>query len=260
MLRVIVKVVRQTEARSQPKQRALSCFRRNGYGARCRLYLGLAFYIAAEGGHREKLDTRETTNEMEKVDMQKTTNETVKIVGISGSLRRGSFSTALLKVLAEKSQPAIEIKIVTLEDIPLYNEDLDSEPEIPAVAAFKRIIAESDGVLIATPEYNHGIPGVLKNALDWASRPVFESCFKHKPVSIISSSLAFTGGVRAQYQLRETLISMQAHLVMGPEVVVGGIHTNLADDAYTDKNGLTFMLKSLGRLRDEIIGRSLLAV
>ena len=208
----------------------------------------------------QKLDMRETTNEMEKVDMQETTNETVKIVGISGSLRRGSFSTALLKILAEKALPTIEIRVVTLEDIPLYNEDLDGKQEILTVAAFKRIIAESDGVLIATPEYNHGIPGGLKNALDWASRPVFESCFKHKPVSIISSSLAFTGGVRAQYQLRETLISMQAHLVMGPEVVVGGVHRNLADDAYTDENGLTFMLNSLGRLRDEIIGRSLLAV
>ena len=197
---------------------------------------------------------------MEKMDMQETTNQTVKIVGISGSLRRGSFSTSLLKILAEKALPSIEIRVVTLEDIPLYNEDLDGKQEILTVAAFKRIIAESDGVLIATPEYNHGIPGVLKNALDWASRPVFESCFKHKPVSIISSSLAFTGGVRAQYQLRETLISMQAHLVMGPEVVVGGVHTKLADDAYTDENGLTFMLNSLGRLRDEIIGRSLLAV
>jgi chromate reductase len=208
----------------------------------------------------EKLDMRETTNEMENVDMQETTNETVKIVGISGSLRRGSFSTSLLKILAERALPAIEIRVVTLEDIPLYNEDLDGKSEIQAVAAFKRIIAESDGVLIATPEYNHGIPGVLKNALDWASRPLFESCFKHKPVSIISSSVAFTGGVRAQYQLRETLISMQAHLVMGPEVVVGGVHRNLADDAYTDENGLTFILKSLGRLRDEIIGRSLFAV
>jgi chromate reductase, NAD(P)H dehydrogenase (quinone) len=197
---------------------------------------------------------------MEKVDMQETTNQTVKIVGISGSLRRGSFSTSLLKILAEKALPTIEIRVVTLEDIPLYNEDLDGKQEILTVAAFKRIIAESDGVLIATPEYNHGIPGVLKNALDWASRPVFESCFKHKPVSIISSSLAFTGGVRAQYQLRETLISMQVHLVMGPEVVVGGVHTKLADDAYTDENGLTFMLNSLGSLRDEIIGRSLLAV
>jgi chromate reductase len=207
-----------------------------------------------------KLDMRETTNEMERVDMQETTNETVKIVGISGSLRRGSFSTALLKILAEKALPAIEIRVVTLEDIPLYNEDLDGEQEILAVAAFKRIIAESDGVLIATPEYNHGIPGVLKNALDWASRPVFESCFKHKPVSIISSSLAFTGGVRAQYQLRETLISMQAQLVMGPEVVVGGVHTNLTGDFYTDEKGLTFMLKSLDRLREEILRQSLVAV
>jgi chromate reductase len=175
---------------------------------------------------------------MEKSDMQDTTNETVKIVGISGSLRRGSFNTSVLKILAEKALPAIEIRVVTLEDIPLYNADLDGESEISAVAAFKRIIAESDGVLIATPECNHGIPGVLKNALDWASRPVFESCFKHKPVSIISSSVAFTGGVRAQYQIRETLISMHAHLVMGPQVVVGGVHTNLADDFYTNEKGL----------------------
>jgi chromate reductase len=204
--------------------------------------------MAAEGGYTENLHMRETTN------------ETVRIVGISGSLRRASFSTALLKILAEKVLPTIEIQVVTLEDIPLYNEDLDRKPEIPAVTAFKSIIAESDGVLIATPEYNHGIPGVLKNALDWASRPVFESCFKHKPVSIISSSLAFTGGVRAQYQLREALISMHAHLVMGPEVVVGGIHTNLADDAYTNENGLAFMLKSLARLREEILRQRLVAV
>src|ERR1700723_4333143 len=189
--------------------------------------------------------------------MRETTNETVRIAGISGSLRRASFSTALLKILAEKALPAIEIQVVTLEDIPLYNEDLDRDPEIPEVAAFKKLIAESDGVLIATPEYNHGIPGVLKNALDWASRPVFESCFKNKPVSIISSSKAFTGGVRAQYQLRDTLISMQAHLVIGPEVVVGGVHRNLAEDVYQDQSGLTFMLRSLDRLREEILGRRL---
>ena len=183
------------------------------------------------------------------------TSETVRVVGISGSLRKASFSTSLLKVLAERAAPAIEIQVVTLEDIPLYNEDLDQAPEIPSVAAFKKIIAESDGVLITTPEFNHGVPGVLKNALDWASRPVFESCFKGKPVSIISSSKAFTGGVRAQYQLRETLISMQAHLVMGPEVVVGGVHAKLAEDVYRDENGLTFMLSSLNRLREEILGR-----
>jgi hypothetical protein len=84
--------------------------------------------------------------------------------------------------------------------------------------------------------------------------------FKDKPVSIISSSWAFTGGVRAQYQLRETLISLQAHLVMGPEVVVGGVHTKLADNTYTDGNGLAFMLTSLARLREEILGRRLVGV
>ena len=110
------------------------------------------------------------------------TKETVRIIGISGSLRGVSFSTALLKVLAERAAPAIEIEVVTLEDIPFYNEDLDIEPAIPAVAALKRKVAESDGVLFSTPEYNHGIPGVLKNTLDWLSRPVFESCFKAKPV------------------------------------------------------------------------------
>ncbi len=195
-----------------------------------------------------------TADEDNKMDR---TRETVRVVGISGSLRRTSFSTSLLKVLAEKAAPAIDIQVVTVENIPLYNEDLDQNPEIPSVAAFKRLIAESDGVLIVTPEYNHGVPGVLKNALDWASRPVFESCFKNKPVSIISSSKAFTGGVRAQYQLRETLISMHAHLVMGPEVVVGGVHAKLAEDVYRDENGLTFMLRSLDRLREEILGRRL---
>jgi chromate reductase len=193
------------------------------------------------------------------MNMRNTADGTVRIAGISGSLRKASFSTALLRVLAEKAAPAMEIEVVTLEEIPLYNEDLDREPAISAVAALKRTIAASDGVLIVTPEYNHGIPGMLKNALDWASRPVFESCFKGKPVSIMTSSLAFTGGVRAQYQLRETLISMQAHLVMGPEVVVGGVHRNLSDDIYADEKGLAFMLSSLDRLRAEILGRRSIA-
>ena len=184
----------------------------------------------------------------------------VRIVGISGSLRKVSFSTALLKVLAEKAAPEIDLRVVTLEDIPFYNEDLDTQPGIPAVEALKRTIAVSDGVLFSTPEYNHGIPGVLKNTLDWLSLPVFESCFKGKPVSIISSSMAFTGGVRAQYQLRETLISMQAHLVMGPEVVVGGVHRKFSDESYTDTDGITFMLHALGRLRDVVLSRSLVGV
>jgi chromate reductase, NAD(P)H dehydrogenase (quinone) len=149
----------------------------------------------------------------------------------------------------------MSIDVMTLEEIPFYNEDLDCPPGPPAVENMKKLIAESDGVLIATPEYNHGIPGVLKNALDWASRPALQSCFKNKPVSIISSSLAFTGGVRAQYQLREALIAMQAHLVIGPEVVIGGVHGKVDHSEYCDEGGLSFILQSLERLRAEILSR-----
>jgi chromate reductase len=192
--------------------------------------------------------------------MFESTNEEVRIVGISGSLRKASFSTALLKILVEKSASSIKFQVVTLEDIPLYNEDLDTAAGIPAVNALKRLISCCDGVLISTPEYNHGLPGVLKNALDWLSRPSSEFCFKDKPVSIISSSVAFTGGVRAQYQLRETLIAMGAQLVMGPEVVVGGVHGNFADESYADEAGLDFMLKSLNRLKDAALCRRSVAV
>ncbi len=179
--------------------------------------------------------------------------QTVRLVGISGSLRRLSYSTGILHALAEKVRDTVDLQVVTLEDVPLYNEDLDTDPAIPAVAALKRRVVDSDGVVFSTPEYNHGLPGVLKNTLDWLSRPVFESCLKGKPVTIISSSKAFTGGVRAQYQLRETLISMQAHLVTGPEVVVGSVQRNFAGEAYTDDQGLTFMAQSLERLRSEIL-------
>ncbi len=186
--------------------------------------------------------------------------QAVRLIGISGSLRRLSYSTGILRALAEKMRDTADLQVITLEDIPLYNEDRDTAPAIPAVAALKRRLASCDGVVFSTPEYNHGLPGVLKNTLDWLSRPVFESCLKDKPVSIISSSKAFTGGVRAQYQLRETLISMQAHLVMGPEVVVGSVHRNFAGDAYTDDQGLAFMAQSLERLRNEILRTVMLPV
>jgi chromate reductase, NAD(P)H dehydrogenase (quinone) len=168
-----------------------------------------------------------------------------------------SFNTTLLKILAEKSPPSIKIQVVTLEDIPLYCEDLDTAMGVPAVNALKRLISACDGVLISTPEYNHGIPGVLKNTLDWLSRPAFESCLKDKPVSVISSSKAFTGGVRAQYQLREALMSMHAQLVMGPEVILGGVHRNFQDESYLDEAGFVFMLGSLNRLKDAALYRRL---
>jgi chromate reductase len=193
------------------------------------------------------------------IAMSELTNEEVRIVGISGSLPKASFNTALLKILAEKSASSINIQVVTLNDFPLYNEDLDTATGVSAVNALKRLISSCDGVLISTPQFNHGIPGVLKNTLNWLSRPVSESCFKNKPVSIISSSKASTGGVPAQYQLRETLISMEAQLVMGPEVVVGGVHRYFEDEPCADEAGLIFMLNSLNRLKDAALCRRLVA-
>jgi chromate reductase, NAD(P)H dehydrogenase (quinone) len=180
----------------------------------------------------------------------------IRIAGISGSLRQASFSTALIKLLAHHLQPAIELSLVDISDVPLYNEDLEGANKPAAVNAVNAALAQADAVLFITPEYNHGIPGVLKNTLDWVSRPVFNSVLKGKPVSIITSSLAFTGGVRAQYQLRETLISMLAHVVPGPEVVVGGVHTKFKDEAFVDDATLGFMLQSLDRLRAEVLLRS----
>jgi chromate reductase len=180
----------------------------------------------------------------------------IRIAGISGSLRQASFSTALIKLLAERVSQPIELSFVDISEIPLYNEDLDGENKPAAVTAVNAAIAQADAVLFVTPEYNHGVPGVLKNALDWISRPVFNSALKGKPVSIISSSFAFTGGVRAQYQLRETLSSMLAHVVPGPEVVVGGVHTKFKDEAFLDQATLDFMLQSLDRLRAEAQLRS----
>jgi chromate reductase, NAD(P)H dehydrogenase (quinone) len=180
----------------------------------------------------------------------------IRIAGISGSLRQASFSTSLIKLLAHHLQPVIELYFVDISEVPLYNEDLDGDTKPAAVKAVNAAIAQADAALFVTPEYNHGVPGVLKNTLDWVSRPVFNSVLKGKPVSIITSSLAFTGGVRAQYQLRETLTSLLAHVVPGPEVVVGGIHTKFQDEAFFDQLTLDFMLSSLDRLRSEVVLRN----
>ncbi|HWZ49882.1 MAG TPA: NAD(P)H-dependent oxidoreductase [Granulicella sp.] len=180
----------------------------------------------------------------------------IRIAGLSGSLRQASFSTALIKLLAHHLQPAIELSLVEISDVPLYNEDLEGANKPAAVDAVNAALAQADAVLFVTPEYNHGIPGVLKNTLDWVSRPVFNSVLKGKPVSIITSSLAFTGGVRAQYQLRETLTAMLAHIVPGPEVAVGGVHTKFQDEAFLDQPTLDFMLSSLDRLRSEVVLRN----
>lgn len=176
----------------------------------------------------------------------------IKLLGISGSLRSGSFSTAILETLAENAPAGVDLTLHSLADVPLYNQDLDTDEPLPAVAALRNAIAAVDGVVIATPEFNYGLPGVLKNALDWASRPYGAAALIHKPVVTMSSSYAFTGGVRAQAQLNETLLAIGTSLVIRPQVVIGEVHTKVQDGRLTDKASLDFALAAVADLARSI--------
>jgi chromate reductase, NAD(P)H dehydrogenase (quinone) len=116
------------------------------------------------------------------------------------------------------------------------------------VQRFRNAIRGCDGVVIVTPEYNHGIPGVLKNALDWASRPYGRSVLINKPTLVISVSPAFTGGVRAHAQVNETLLSIPAHILGGPQVVIAGIADKVKDGVLIDEASLSFALAAVRRI------------
>ena len=170
-----------------------------------------------------------------------------RLVGMAGSLRKASYSRAALFGLRDNLPASARLDICDLQ-LPLYNEDEDGRAAPEDVHAFRRSIAASDGVVIVTPEYNHGIPGVLKNALDWASRPFGRSALIDKPVLVMSISPAFTGGVRAQAQLHETLLAIQARIVPGPQIVIGGAADKVRDGVLVDPACLDFVLPALGRL------------
>lgn len=185
----------------------------------------------------------------------------ISILGISGSLRVGSYSTAILQALQEqRSRGDVKMAVRTLGDIPLYNEDLETQAILSGVNDLRLAEAESDGVVIVTPEYNHGVPGALKNALDWVSRPAFASPFKGKPVLIVSCATAFTGGVRAQYQLREVLVSMLAEIVPTREIVVGSVHTKVSDGRLIDAESIKQLDRGLEGLLSYICARQVSAV
>ncbi|MER9235046.1 NAD(P)H-dependent oxidoreductase [Mesorhizobium sp. M0622] len=170
-----------------------------------------------------------------------------RLLGLPGSLRRGSYSLAVLRGLQLALGPAVDLQIGDLR-LPLYDQDEDGASTPQTVQAFRQAVAESDGVVIATPEYNHGIPGVLKNALDWASRPLGRSALTGKAVLVISVSPAFTGGVRAQAQANETLLAIQSRPVLGPQVVIGNVADKIRDGRLVDEPSLRFALSAIDRL------------
>lgn len=178
-----------------------------------------------------------------------------KILAISGSLRRESFNTAILKTLGD-SLSGVDFEIFPLNDVPLYDQDLDTATPPAGVAALRRAILEADGVIVASPEYNYGVSGVLKNALDWASRPYGRSAFNRKPVMTLTSSPAFTGGVRAQSSLHETLFAVGARPLARAQIVVALVHEKVKDGRLVDEPTLGFLkagtddlLKEIARLK-----------
>ena len=150
----------------------------------------------------------------------------MKVLGISGSLRRGSHNTALLRAAAELLPDGVELELWDgLKAVPPYDEDDDDVESAPAaVASLRDAIAGADAVLFATPEYNHSIPGQLKNALDWLSRPLDRSPLLNKPVSVIGASQGAFGAVWAQAELRKVLGALGARVV-DEELPVGNVHT-----------------------------------
>jgi chromate reductase, NAD(P)H dehydrogenase (quinone) len=145
---------------------------------------------------------------------------TTKILAFSGALRKASTNTALVRAAKQLAPEGVEIEIFDgIGELPLFNQDL--EGDVPAVvAAFREKIAAADGVLIASPEYNYSIPGVLKNALDWASRPYGESVLTGKPVALMGASSSSFGTVRTQNHLRDVFHWLDAKVVTKPEVHV----------------------------------------
>jgi chromate reductase len=157
----------------------------------------------------------------------------LKILGISGSLRRESHNTNLLRAAAQLLPPGVELEVYDgLREVPPYDADLDVEPQDPAVARLREAIADADGVLIATPEFNGSIPGVLKNALDWASRPFPDSSLRGKPVSVVGASTGLFGAVWAQAETRKVLG------VIGADVLEGELPVGQADSAFSDDGRL----------------------
>ena len=143
----------------------------------------------------------------------------LNILGFAGSLRKDSYNRALLRTAVELLPKEAIIEIFDLNGIPVFNQEL--EAAMPnRVKEFKQKIKAADAILIVTPEYNYSMPGVLKNAIDWASRPTGDNSFDNKPAAIMSASTGILGGARAQYHLRQTCVFLNMHTVNKPEIFV----------------------------------------
>ena len=170
----------------------------------------------------------------------------IKVLGICGSLRKGSFNAMALRVAQGLVPAGMTMEIADISAFPLYNEDVRAQGFPPVVQAFRDQIAAADALLFATPEYNYSVSGVLKNAIDWASRPP-DQPFNEKPAAIMGASPSALGTGRAQYHLRQSCVFLNMHLVNKPEVMIAAAHTKFNEQGkLTDE-------RTRGFVRDLIV-------
>ncbi|HTK37547.1 MAG TPA: NAD(P)H-dependent oxidoreductase [Pyrinomonadaceae bacterium] len=166
-------------------------------------------------------------------------SEQIRILGICGSLRRESFNKAALEAATKLVPDGATIDVFDIDGFPGFNQDDEQNPP-EKVAEFKKRIRESDAILFVTPEYNYSVPGVLKNAIDWASRPYGDSAWDGKPAAIMGASIGTVGTARAQYHLRQMMVFLNMFTVNRPEVMIAGApkgfdgEGNLTDETAKD--------------------------
>lgn len=168
------------------------------------------------------------------------------VLGIAGSLRAKSYNLGLLRAAQELAPAGMLIDIFDITPIPVFNGDVEGEGDPEAVAAFKAAIRSADALLIATPEYNYGISGALKNAIDWASRPPGKSALVEKPAAIMGATPSTGGTARAQLQLRQTLAATRVQVMTHPEIFVAAAHEKFDENGrLTDEATSTHISKLL---------------
>lgn len=177
------------------------------------------------------------------------------VIGIPGSLRRGSYNRALLWAAIEIAPPTLRITIRDIGDVPLYNADVEANGVPDSVADLRKAVREADALLIATPEYNHGVPGVLKNTIDWLSRPPRGSALDGKAAAIMGASPGMSGTARSQSQLRQAFVFTNTYALLQPEVLVARAHDKFdADGRLTDEPTRLHLKKFLNNFL-ELIAR-----
>ena len=178
---------------------------------------------------------------------------TVRVVGIAGALRRASFNAATLRTAQALAPPGMTIEIFDIAAIPLYNEDVREQGFPGPVEALRTRIRGADGLLIVTPEYNYSIPGVLKNAIDWASRPP-DQPFDGKPIGLMGASVGIHGTSRAQYHLRQCFVFLNGLVMNRPEVMIPAAQTKFdADGRLTDQTTRDFITAHLAAFKDWVL-------